>query len=345
MKFISRLFLSLVLITFLSVPAGVIFANTDLSTVQTSATRAKIIELRGLIASMQKILATLTAQYSLSTTPPANFAYSSSYPLTIFDLTGDQQPVIGSPLKVKWTYDSSNPLVPKTFLMKVSIDAGQSVFPGEPIITKNGGYLWGSKDAIPGFMQNVGKYEIQFLGLDKTITTTDNPVLSNTVKFSVVENLKDEPPLEMFYPNGGEVFIQGGYYDASPIRWNSANVAKVSLNLQNEWGKTFPVSKKIKNEGFFNWKVSTKLPNGQYKMGVFDAKSDAWDYSDNFFLISTPSSPDMNNDGKIDGVDLSLLLANWGACSANPCPGDITGDGFVNVTDRVFLLSMWGTLP
>ena len=46
---------------------------------------------------------------------------------------------------------------------------------------------------------------------------------------------------------------------------------------------------------------------------------------------------DINHDGKVNVIDLSLLLSNWGK-SGN---GDVNGDGTVNVIDLSLLLSTW----
>lgn len=46
---------------------------------------------------------------------------------------------------------------------------------------------------------------------------------------------------------------------------------------------------------------------------------------------------DMNNDGCVDGVDLAILLANWGGSET-----DIDNDGVVATTDLAILLAAWG---
>ena len=50
---------------------------------------------------------------------------------------------------------------------------------------------------------------------------------------------------------------------------------------------------------------------------------------------------DINQDGQVDGLDLSILLGSWGACSG--CPGDISGDGQVDGLDLSILLGNWGS--
>ncbi|MBL9141430.1 MAG: hypothetical protein JNK53_06140 [Phycisphaerae bacterium] len=53
----------------------------------------------------------------------------------------------------------------------------------------------------------------------------------------------------------------------------------------------------------------------------------------------TPIGPgDLNNDGRVDGADLGMLLAGWGASGH---PADLDGNGTVNGADLGMLLSMW----
>jgi len=51
---------------------------------------------------------------------------------------------------------------------------------------------------------------------------------------------------------------------------------------------------------------------------------------------------DANADGNVDGVDLAVLLSQWGNCSPAACQCDFNSDGAVNAADLALLLSMWG---
>ncbi len=46
---------------------------------------------------------------------------------------------------------------------------------------------------------------------------------------------------------------------------------------------------------------------------------------------------DLNGDGLVNGVDLTILLGQWGASGA----ADIDGDGVVSATDLTALLAQW----
>lgn len=55
--------------------------------------------------------------------------------------------------------------------------------------------------------------------------------------------------------------------------------------------------------------------------------------------LPTWRSGDINRDGCVDGVDLTILLGSWGACS---CPADLNGDGLVDGLDLTIVLGNWG---
>ena len=52
---------------------------------------------------------------------------------------------------------------------------------------------------------------------------------------------------------------------------------------------------------------------------------------------------DVNGDGIVDGIDVTLLLESWGACADAPslCPADLNGDGEVGINDFLVLLANW----
>jgi len=50
---------------------------------------------------------------------------------------------------------------------------------------------------------------------------------------------------------------------------------------------------------------------------------------------------DLNDDGRVDGADLALLLGGWG----QPGPTDLNGSGTTDGADLSILLSSWGECP
>jgi hypothetical protein len=60
-------------------------------------------------------------------------------------------------------------------------------------------------------------------------------------------------------------------------------------------------------------------------------------------IVDELAPADLNGDGHVDGLDLAILLGEWGRCGAGePCPADLNGDGTVNGMDLAELLSQWG---
>ena len=54
----------------------------------------------------------------------------------------------------------------------------------------------------------------------------------------------------------------------------------------------------------------------------------------------TACDADFDSNGVVDGSDLKVMLASWGACTG--CEGDINGDGAVDAFDLSALLGIWG---
>ena len=63
-----------------------------------------------------------------------------------------------------------------------------------------------------------------------------------------------------------------------------------------------------------------------------------------FELRRRPCPPDFNGDGRVDGVDLPIVLSSGGRCPG-ACPADIDGDGVVDGADLSAVLSSWGDCP
>ncbi|MDA1106589.1 MAG: hypothetical protein O2855_08390, partial [Planctomycetota bacterium] len=54
-------------------------------------------------------------------------------------------------------------------------------------------------------------------------------------------------------------------------------------------------------------------------------------------LVAPPCPADLNTDGAVNGVDLSMTLSGWGTST-----GDVNGDGLTDGIDLATLLSNWG---
>ncbi len=54
---------------------------------------------------------------------------------------------------------------------------------------------------------------------------------------------------------------------------------------------------------------------------------------------------DLNSDDFVNGSDLGILLAAWGACTSSDCVADLNDDGFVDGADLGIMLGRWGVCP
>ncbi|HRQ74486.1 MAG TPA: hypothetical protein PK098_01050 [Phycisphaerales bacterium] len=63
-------------------------------------------------------------------------------------------------------------------------------------------------------------------------------------------------------------------------------------------------------------------------------------------LAEDQPSPDFNESGTVDVLDLLYLLGNWGVCPMRgACAADLNCDGTVDVLDLLILLGAWGPYP
>lgn len=68
------------------------------------------------------------------------------------------------------------------------------------------------------------------------------------------------------------------------------------------------------------------------------------------FIVRISQPADLNGDGQVGGIDLGILLGQWGFCIGClapvtppiPCPADLNGDCQVNGFDLAILLAAWG---
>ena len=75
---------------------------------------------------------------------------------------------------------------------------------------------------------------------------------------------------------------------------------------------------------------------GEITMGTY-TPSGQGPLIDTFFL--TTCTHDLSGDQVVDGIDLSMLLADWGG---NGCLGDLNRDGATDAADLADLLAGWG---
>lgn len=51
---------------------------------------------------------------------------------------------------------------------------------------------------------------------------------------------------------------------------------------------------------------------------------------------------DLNGDGHVNGIDISIVLTYWGPCESADCPADLDQDGVVGGVELSIVLGSWG---
>jgi Protein of unknown function (DUF642)/Dockerin type I domain len=62
-------------------------------------------------------------------------------------------------------------------------------------------------------------------------------------------------------------------------------------------------------------------------------------------LIELACPADVDRSGNADGIDLAIVLQNWGIPSANYPEADVNRDGLVDGSDLAIVLAGWGACP
>lgn len=90
--------------------------------------------------------------------------------------------------------------------------------------------------------------------------------------------------------------------------------------------------------------IVNHLSPGSHVLSVTGTDLDGRAASKQITLTVTPrqiSNPDLNGDGQVNGLDLALLLGDWGLCPG-VCPADLNFDNQVTGLDLALLLGSWG---
>jgi hypothetical protein len=146
-------------------------------------------------------------------------------------------------------------------------------------------------------------------------------------------------------PNGGEVWSIG---QPATVAWTSTgSVGNVDIDLSTNGGSTWTtLVAGTANDGSQTITVPD-IYSTQCKVRVRQVTGGSpYDVSDANFAITVAGDSTLSD--YVDGSDLNVLLANWGATNATWATGDLTGDGIVDGSDLNVLLSNWnrsGTRP
>ncbi|KKR62580.1 MAG: hypothetical protein UU01_C0005G0019 [Parcubacteria group bacterium GW2011_GWA2_40_37] len=129
------------------------------------------------------------------------------------------------------------------------------------------------------------------------------------------------PTITVLSPNGGEQIKKGDTYR---IKWESKDVSQVYIKLRKGngtyQGNEREISRPIYNQGYFDWKVPTTIPDGNdYGIALVQEGGNRFDISDSHFTITTSSTqPSINL--QVNGSDFpsaveygSVIEASWGS--------------------------------
>lgn len=158
--------------------------------------------------------------------------------------------------------------------------------------------------------------------------------------------------VKVLYPNGGETFIEG---DKVKITWEATNRKSFIIDWSLGPGSSNPIiSINDGNAREYNWTVDVGnfAGNRQAKIRIFSfpSGSGSEDASDNFFTVLEYSPTDSDNDGFIDIIE-SVLGTNLNkTCPSNSqdhaWPPDTNNNGTINGADVSRLVPfIQGTTP
>jgi chitodextrinase len=79
-----------------------------------------------------------------------------------------------------------------------------------------------------------------------------------------------------------------------------------------------------------------------YTVAAYDAAGNTSAKSTAVAIISAAQAGDINGDGVVNVLDLSIIASNYGKTGMTLAQGDLNGDGVVNIYDLSIIASNWG---
>lgn len=123
--------------------------------------------------------------------------------------------------------------------------------------------------------------------------------------------------------------------DTNPQVGNTAECAHqqtcdVPANIENYMDYT--------NDVCMEWFTSNQA--NRMRCTLLHWRPSVWNFV--FSSCSALCPPDLTLDNVVDGADLGMFMAAWGACGAGECCEDFNNDGIVNGADLGTLMAAWG---
>ena len=141
-------------------------------------------------------------------------------------------------------------------------------------------------------------------------------------------------------------YQSGGAGDDCVVVTNFANQGWSNYRIGFPRGGTWKVRFNSDWNGYSadygNWNAfNATATAGSYDGLGYSAVVGFGPYTAVIFSQSPPSRFDLNSDGAVDGADLGMLLAAWGAAGT----ADFNGDGKIDGADLGQMLAAWGPVP
>jgi hypothetical protein len=166
-----------------------------------------------------------------------------------------------------------------------------------------------------------------------------NTGTSGAAIFNVNNTIPDtqDPVVTITSPANGAAV--SGIVNIAATASDNVGVTRVDFHLD---GSTTAAHSDTSSPYSWSWNTTT-VSNGPHTLlaKAYDAANNEGASATVTVTVDNASPPkpgDLNSDGSVDIVDLSILLSNWETSSS---VADINGDGIVDIIDLSILLSNW----
>jgi peptidoglycan/xylan/chitin deacetylase (PgdA/CDA1 family) len=210
----------------------------------------------------------------------------------------------------------------------------------------------------PSALNGHGAYDGTPEGPLDSILLTNNSATTDTHLFSPMVNV--DPTQTYVFNNYVNVTSTAGEVDFIVDEYNASGTYLSDQYVQGVTGSTNTQNVQVGNVNFLYKPTSSSVAsvrlqviahgtglNAYYDNAQMFPESTAGSgVPSNITNITNPTQPttkpgDLNGDGKVDALDLSVLLANWNKTGVTAAQGDVNGDGTVNALDLSILLMNW----
>ncbi len=170
----------------------------------------------------------------------------------------------------------------------------------------------------------------------------DNSATSSSITINVQNGSTDTTPptVSLTSPANGST-VSGSSVFLVANATDNVGVTKVEFLVDGT-----VVNSDISSPYSFSWN-STSLPNGSHTITAkaYDAAGNITTSSSVTITVnnSTSKPGDVNNDGTVNILDLSVVALHWNQTGQTLSTGDINGDGTVNILDLSILATNFGT--